>query len=289
MPGRSKADSSIDSVGVKVPAYFVSADIIAPNGEAVVGTWLTTEVTKAGLDLLGLASSQEIHDLDAGGRCFDSRDHYGDAGRQRVHQLCADWAREVASSRRFTISHNALDLRRRQALVSRRTVAARDGKVQQPKVDSELSAVVGRVCDDDAADEIGPRSFEHGVVTDAQCPSRSRVIPRHLLHQASQLRARPRRTSSVERRCRCAVGCGSPCAPSNSSRVSIMIPKPGSWAMWVASSPSDLDFSCGRQSSWPSGTRSSMRRVVFSSPSRSAKRRVPGSSRVAEPVGGVAV
>ena len=44
-----KADSSIDSVGVKVPAYFVSADIIAPNGEAVVGTWLTTDVTKAGL------------------------------------------------------------------------------------------------------------------------------------------------------------------------------------------------------------------------------------------------
>jgi hypothetical protein len=44
-----KADSSIDSVGVKVPAYFLSADIIAPNGEAVVGTWLTTEVSKPGL------------------------------------------------------------------------------------------------------------------------------------------------------------------------------------------------------------------------------------------------
>ena len=44
-----KADSSIDSSGVKVPAYFLSADIIAPNGEAVVGTWLTTDVTKAGL------------------------------------------------------------------------------------------------------------------------------------------------------------------------------------------------------------------------------------------------
>jgi hypothetical protein len=44
-----KADSSIDSVGVKVPAYFLSADIVAPNGEAVVGTWLTTEVTKPGL------------------------------------------------------------------------------------------------------------------------------------------------------------------------------------------------------------------------------------------------
>ena len=44
-----KADSSIDSVGVKVPAYFLSADIIAPNGEAVAGTWLTTEVSKPGL------------------------------------------------------------------------------------------------------------------------------------------------------------------------------------------------------------------------------------------------
>ena len=44
-----KADTSIDSSGVKLPAYFLSADIIAPNGEAVVGTWLTTDVTKPGL------------------------------------------------------------------------------------------------------------------------------------------------------------------------------------------------------------------------------------------------
>jgi hypothetical protein len=44
-----KADTSIDSSGVKLPAYFLSADIIAPNGEATVGTWLTTDVTKAGL------------------------------------------------------------------------------------------------------------------------------------------------------------------------------------------------------------------------------------------------
>ena len=44
-----KADSSIDSLGVKVPAYFLSADIVAPNGEPVVGTWLTTEVAKPGL------------------------------------------------------------------------------------------------------------------------------------------------------------------------------------------------------------------------------------------------
>ena len=48
-PWAVKADSSIDSSGVKVPAYFLSADIIAPSGEAVVGTWLTTDVTKAGL------------------------------------------------------------------------------------------------------------------------------------------------------------------------------------------------------------------------------------------------
>jgi hypothetical protein len=44
-----KSDTTIDSVGVKVPAYFLSADIIAPNGEAIVGTWVTTDVTKPGL------------------------------------------------------------------------------------------------------------------------------------------------------------------------------------------------------------------------------------------------
>ena len=44
-----KSDQTIDSSGVKVPAYFLSADIIAPSGEAVVGTWVTTDVTKAGL------------------------------------------------------------------------------------------------------------------------------------------------------------------------------------------------------------------------------------------------
>lgn len=44
-----KSDQMIDSVGVKVPAYFLSADIIAPNGEPVVGTWITTDVTKPGL------------------------------------------------------------------------------------------------------------------------------------------------------------------------------------------------------------------------------------------------
>jgi hypothetical protein len=44
-----KSDQKIDSSGVKVPAYFLSADIIAPSGEAVVGTWATTDVTKPGL------------------------------------------------------------------------------------------------------------------------------------------------------------------------------------------------------------------------------------------------
>jgi hypothetical protein len=39
----------IDSSGVKFPAYFLSADIVAPNGEAVAGTWVTTEITKPGL------------------------------------------------------------------------------------------------------------------------------------------------------------------------------------------------------------------------------------------------
>ena len=44
-----KSDQTIDSSGVKVPAYYLSADIVAPTGEAVVGTWLTTDVSKPGL------------------------------------------------------------------------------------------------------------------------------------------------------------------------------------------------------------------------------------------------
>ena len=44
-----KSDQMIDSSGVKFPAYFLSADIVAPSGEAVVGTWVTTDVSKAGL------------------------------------------------------------------------------------------------------------------------------------------------------------------------------------------------------------------------------------------------
>jgi len=44
-----KSDQMIDSSGVKFPAYFLSADIVAPSGEAVAGTWVTTEITKPGL------------------------------------------------------------------------------------------------------------------------------------------------------------------------------------------------------------------------------------------------
>ena len=44
-----KSDQVIDSSGVKFPAYFVSADIIAPNGEAVPATWVTTAISKPGL------------------------------------------------------------------------------------------------------------------------------------------------------------------------------------------------------------------------------------------------
>ena len=44
-----KSDQMIDSAGVKFPAYFVSADIIGPGGDAVPGVWITTEITKPGL------------------------------------------------------------------------------------------------------------------------------------------------------------------------------------------------------------------------------------------------
>src|SRR5438105_13720533 len=44
-----KSEKMIDSSGVKFPAYFLSADIIAPNGEAVPGTWVTTQIAKRGL------------------------------------------------------------------------------------------------------------------------------------------------------------------------------------------------------------------------------------------------
>ena len=44
-----KSDQTTDSSGVKFPAYFLSADIVAPSGEAVVGTWVTTAISKPGL------------------------------------------------------------------------------------------------------------------------------------------------------------------------------------------------------------------------------------------------
>jgi hypothetical protein len=44
-----KSGQPIDAVNLEVASYFVSADIVAPNGEFVVGTWLTNDLTKAGL------------------------------------------------------------------------------------------------------------------------------------------------------------------------------------------------------------------------------------------------
>ncbi|MEO8908632.1 MAG: hypothetical protein ABI408_00185 [Gemmatimonadaceae bacterium] len=43
-----ESGTPIDSAGKKVNAYFMSADIVASNGEAVVGTWLTNDPTRAG-------------------------------------------------------------------------------------------------------------------------------------------------------------------------------------------------------------------------------------------------
>jgi hypothetical protein len=43
-----KSDKPMDAVNASVPAYFLSADIVAPNGEAVIGTWLTDDIAKAG-------------------------------------------------------------------------------------------------------------------------------------------------------------------------------------------------------------------------------------------------
>jgi hypothetical protein len=40
-----KSDKPMDA---GVVAYFLSADIVAPNGEAVVGTWLTDDVANGG-------------------------------------------------------------------------------------------------------------------------------------------------------------------------------------------------------------------------------------------------
>jgi hypothetical protein len=39
-----KSDKPMESV----PGYFLSADIIAPNGEAVIGTWLTDNIVTPG-------------------------------------------------------------------------------------------------------------------------------------------------------------------------------------------------------------------------------------------------
>ncbi|MFN2638101.1 MAG: hypothetical protein ABR585_13850 [Gemmatimonadaceae bacterium] len=39
-----RSDKAMDTV----PAYFLSADIVAPNGEAVIGTWLTDNIATGG-------------------------------------------------------------------------------------------------------------------------------------------------------------------------------------------------------------------------------------------------
>ena len=43
-----ESGTPMDSASKKVNAYFMSADIVAPNGEAVVGTWMTNDPTRAG-------------------------------------------------------------------------------------------------------------------------------------------------------------------------------------------------------------------------------------------------
>ena len=63
-----KTDKMIDSSGVKFPAYFLSADIIAPSGEAVVGTWVTTEITKGGLIFSVSPQAKKYTNWDTGRR-----------------------------------------------------------------------------------------------------------------------------------------------------------------------------------------------------------------------------
>ena len=43
-----KSEKAMESGSTSVPAYFVSADIVAPNGEAVVGTWVTDDIAASG-------------------------------------------------------------------------------------------------------------------------------------------------------------------------------------------------------------------------------------------------
>jgi len=57
-----KSDKMIDSSGVKFPAYFLSADIIAPNGEAVPGMGHHGN-HEARPDLLGFTPGPEVHEL----------------------------------------------------------------------------------------------------------------------------------------------------------------------------------------------------------------------------------
>ena len=69
-----KSDQMINSSGVKFPAYFLSADIVAPSGEAVVGTWVTTEIAKPGL----------IYSVSPQAKKYSSWAQAGDASTARI-------------------------------------------------------------------------------------------------------------------------------------------------------------------------------------------------------------
>jgi hypothetical protein len=43
-----KSDKPMTANNASIPAWFLSADIVAANGEAVVGTWVTDDITKDG-------------------------------------------------------------------------------------------------------------------------------------------------------------------------------------------------------------------------------------------------
>ena len=157
--------------------------------------------------------------------------------------------------------------------------------IEQAKVHPELRAVMRRVRDHHAPDEIRPRCLEHGVATDPQRPRRLRVIPRHLLQLAFELPTylveHLEATGVVSH-----VGLPRSPEPSVSSCVSISIPNPGSWATWVASWPSVLDFRAGASrpgrrgraracvASWPIRRRDPQIAARPGTPSRSGMRMV---------------
>ena len=74
-----KSDQVIDSSGVKYPAYFLSADIVAPSGEAVVGTWATTAITSPGL----------IYSVSPQAKKYTSWAQVGDSSTARINMESA--------------------------------------------------------------------------------------------------------------------------------------------------------------------------------------------------------